>query len=256
MNMFEEYFSGNKNFVFANGIYQQVGFGRDEFEKEYTDVRTREGRMYDDNVARYLPEIPADHVLYNEWKVRAYSARHFVSYLKFVRCKSIVEIGCGNGWLTTYIQDKMKIPACGIDVGKAELHQAARISRGKSVFVHGDVFSEALDGLRADVVLLASCVQYFSDLRSLIGRLKEIGSIHIIDSPVYDDGASAEAKARSAAYFHSMGSPGMEKFYYHHEKKDFRAFNAEFMYDPSGLFGRLTRRLTNSSPFPWIRIGK
>jgi SAM-dependent methyltransferase len=161
MNQFDEYFSANKNFVYKDGIYSQLDLSRDEFEREYTGIREKEGRMHDDNVARYLPEVGIDHPLYNEWKLRAYSAKHFVSYLELNRCRSIVEVGCGNGWLTSYIQNRMKISACGIDVEKKELQQAARISNGKSAFVRGDIFSKGFDDLKADVVLLVSCIQYF-----------------------------------------------------------------------------------------------
>jgi hypothetical protein len=96
----------------------------------------------------------------------------------------------------------------------------------------------------------------FPDVQELIKRLRNIGTVHIFDSPIYANGKSAEAKARSAAYFQSMGFPGMEKYYYHHEKKDFEGLGAEFMYDPSEPYWRFVRLFINSSPFPWIRIRK
>lgn len=254
MNQFEEFFSANKSFVFEKGIYRQAGLERDEFEREYTGIRKKEGRMYDDEVVRKLPETPRDHALHNEWKLRVNPARNFAAYLKVNNCRSIVEVGCGNGWLTTFIQNQLNIPACGIDIEKPELHQAARISKGKSTFVYGDVFSEQLNGLKADAVVLAACVQYFPDVKNLIRRLLEIGTVYIIDSPVYKNGKSAEAKARSAAYFTSMGFPGMEKFYYHHERSALEEFKPKYLYDPSKGIWRLLGLIFKSSPFPWIRI--
>lgn len=254
MKAFDEYFSRNKNFVFENGIYRQVGLDREEFEQEYINARTKEGRMYEDDIVRKLPNIPRDHALYNEWKLRTNPARNFAAYLKVNNCRSIVEVGCGNGWLTNFIQNTLGIPACGIDIEKRELYQAARISKGKSTFVYADIFSDALTGLKADAVLLAACVQYFPDVKQLITRLRDIGTIYIIDSPVYKNGKADGAKARSAAYFGSMGAPGMEKFYYHHERKEFDEFKPEYLYDPEAPLWWVLRRIFKSSPFPWIKI--
>lgn len=254
MNAFEEYFSGNKNFVYENGIFCQAGFSGGELEKEYTGIRTKEGRMYEDDIVRKLPEIPRDHALHSEWNLRAYPAGNFAAYLKVHNCRSIVEVGCGNGWFTTLIQNKLNVPACGIDVEMKELHQAARISKGKSTFVYGDIFSDALNGLKADAVLLAACIQYFPDVKRLITRLQEVGTIYIIDSPVYKNGKAAEAKARSATYFKSMGSPGMEKFYHHHERKDFEEFKPEYLYDASAPLWWFLGLVFKTSRFPWIKI--
>lgn len=256
MTDFEKFFSRNENFEFEDGIYCQSGLDRHEFEKEYTGIREKEGRMYDDEVVRNLPDVPRSHPLYNEWKVRSYSANHLVSYLRSNKCNSIVEIGCGNGWLVNYIQRALQIPACGIDIEKEELHQAVRVSHGASVFTYADIFSKALDGLQADVVLLASCIQYFPDVKSLIRRLRKIGTVHILDSPIYDNGTAGDAKVRSAAYFKSMGSPGMEKFYYHHELREFVEFAPEYVYNPSDVYWRIIRAFMAFSPFLWIKIDK
>jgi SAM-dependent methyltransferase len=212
--------------------------------------------MYDDDTVRLLPVVPREHPLYREWNIRSHSARRLVAQLKKENCRSLIELGCGNGWLTNYIHRQLNIPVCGVDVGKPELLQAARTGEGKAAFVFADIFSEAVTGVTADVVLLASCIQYFPDVRSLITRLRKIGTIHIIDSPVYGEGKAAEARVRSATYFHSMNTPGMEKFYYHHEKNVFEDLGAEFLYDPSNMAGMLNKLLVNGSPFPWIRIGK
>ncbi|HMJ69891.1 MAG TPA: class I SAM-dependent methyltransferase [Cyclobacteriaceae bacterium] len=256
MNPFEAYFSNNKNFKNENGVYYQLDFDGSEFEQQYTDIRTKEGRMYDDDIVRLLPAVAKEHPLYHEWAIRSHSARRLVGQLKKEKCRSLIEVGCGNGWLTNYVRRHLDIPVCGVDVGKAELSQAARIGGDKAAFVFADIFSEAMAGVTADAVLLASCIQYFPDVRALIGKLRKIGTIHIIDSPVYSGGKAVEAKARSANYFRSMSTPGMEKFYYHHERSVFEGLGAEFLYDPSNITGKLNKVFVNGSPFPWIRIGR
>lgn len=256
MNQFEEFFSTNTNFTLEKGVYRQSAFGSDEFENEYENIRTKEGRMYADEAARNLPTVPESDAHYQEWKLRRYTSTNFAAYLKVHGCRSFIEVGCGNGWLTTHIQKYIGIPGCGIDIGKRELEQAARISQGKNVFAYGDIFSEKFDGLNADAIVLASCVQYFPDVRKLIYRLRTMGTVYIIDSPIYKNGKAPAAKARSAAYFQSMGSSGMERFYYHHERSAFEEFKPEYLYDPTKGIWWFLGLLFKSSPFPWIKIGR
>lgn len=224
------------NFILEDGVYCQKNFSAGEFEQEYFSIRQKEGRILDDDAVRRLPFI--DHP---EWKIRARSARKLVVQLRRENCRSFIEVGCGNGWLTNYIQRELNIPAIGIDVGKVELKQAARISAGNATFVYGDVFS--LDDLQADAIILAACIQYFAEPNRLIGKLN--GTIHIIDSPIYKKGKAADARERSKKYFESRNAPGMERFYFHHEE----ILGGEFLYRPSRL-----KVLLGGSPFPWVRI--
>lgn len=256
MNQFEEFFSANKDFTFVHGVYRLEGFVGEEFESEYTAIRKKEKRIYTDDIVRSLPSVPITHPHFEEWKLREYTSRHFSEYLKENGCKSFIEVGCGNGWVTTLIQNYLGVPACGIDVGHVELEQAARISEGKSVFAYGDIFSDKFDGLKADAIILASCVQYFPDVRKLLMRLRKMGTVYIIDSPIYKKGKAAAATARTRGYFRSMHAPGMEKFYHHHERSAFEEFNPEYLYDPTRGAWWLVGLLVKISPFPWIKIGK
>lgn len=227
-------------FIRMNGVYCQPGFDAGEFEKEYVSIRTKEGRMLDDEVVKRLPINNTA-----EWKVRRNSAQKLVHQLKKEKCSSVIEIGCGNGWLTNYIHKNLSIPVCGIDVEKQELEQAARVFNLD--FIYADIF--AIDELKADAIILASCIQYFPDLTALINRLH--GLIHIIDSPIYLKGTASAARSRSEAYFRSQEAKGMSKFYHHHEIDKILEYNPKFLYRPNRLDG-----LMGNSPFPWIRIDR
>lgn len=222
------------NFILEEGVYCQKDFSTGEFEHEYLSIRQKEGRILDDEVVKRLPFI--DHP---EWKIRAKSAKKLAAYLKKEKCKSVIEIGCGNGWLTNYIRCELNVPAMGIDVGKLELKQAARISERRATFVYGDVFS--MNDLQADAIILAACIQYFPDPDRLVKHLN--GTIHIIDSPFYEE--VDEARERSRKYFRSKDAPGMERFYFHHKLiKD-----AEVLYRPNRI-----KVWLGGSPFPWLKI--
>jgi SAM-dependent methyltransferase len=225
------------DFILENGVYCQKHFDANAFEKEYISVRTKEGRIVDDETAKCLPFVDDP-----EWKVRAASAQKLLQQLKKENCKSFLEIGCGNGWLTNYLQREMDVPAFGIDINKTELTQAARLSKG-ATFIYGDIFS--LNDLYADTIIIAACIQYFPDPDKLIDRLN--GTIHIVDSPFYKSEDVAAARERSRKYFASKDASGMEQFYFHHSLLK----NAEFLYKPDRI-----KILLGGSPFPWIRIRK
>jgi len=173
---------------------------------------------------------------------QAVAAKKLTKQLRKEKCRSFIEIGCGNGWLTNYLRSELNVPAIGIDIVKAELKQAVRISEGKVTFVYGYVFS--LD-LRADALILASCIQYFPDPDRLLKRLE--GTIHIIDSPFYEATTVASARERSQNYFISKNAEGMARFYFHHQPIK----GAESLYRPNRF-----KTLPGGSPFPWFRIRK
>lgn len=215
-----------------------------EFEKEYLALRAREGRLHDDDTVKRLPFVDDP-----EWKIRANSAKKLLDHLKQENVRSFIEVGCGNGWLTNYLQRELNVSATGIDVNKTELEQASRISEGRATFIYGDIFSDAFNDIEADVIIHAASIQYFSDPKLLMERLRPKGTIHILDSPIYETGAAIEAKERSKKYFDSKDAPGMDRFYFHHEMDQFRG--AEFLYKPNKI-----KKLLGGSPFPWLRIRK
>jgi len=212
----------------------------DDFEREYISIRTKEGRVYPDDVVRKLPFIDDP-----EWKMRTRSAKRLLEQLKKENCTSFVEIGCGNGWLTNYLQRELNAKATGIDVNKTELVQAERLSGGKASFYYGDIFSDELKDFRSGTILFAASIQYFPDLEKLMDILS--GTIHIIDTRFYKDASAA--RLRSEKYFDANDAPAMKQFYFHHEIEKLRG--AEFIYRPSRI-----KTLLGDSPFPHIRIRK
>ena len=71
------------------------------FEEQYLSLRQKEGRLYSDTELFNLPEIPRDHLHYAEWQIRKESAKRLRNYFeKRSSLIKILEIGCGNGWLS------------------------------------------------------------------------------------------------------------------------------------------------------------
>lgn len=235
------------------------------FAALYTQVREQEGRIYPDEVVQRLPEIDRGHPLEEEWKMRRDSARRLCRYLRGRPGPlTILEVGCGNGWLSAQMARIPRTQVVGLDVNPRELEQAARVFAEVSnlCFVYGNLWQDTPPHHPFDVIVLASVVQYFPDLSRLIRRLQEMlkpeGEIHILDSPFYSPETVDSARHRTAAYYRALGVPEMARHYFHHLQEALAPFHPHLAYDPGSFLARIRRRWLRQalSPFPWFVIRK
>jgi len=176
---------------------------------------------------------------------------------------SILELGCGNGWLSHRLSTSLNAEILGIDVNEKELLQGAAIfkSHKKVSFMYADIYSVDLKNETFDVILLASSIQYFADLRKLVERLLELlrpdGEIHLVDSPIYNSSNdSQQAQKRSRDYFDSKGVPEMVNDYFHHSFAELKSFNHQILFNPNSLISLFKRKILKipQSTFSWIMI--
>jgi len=255
----------NPSLVVDKNIFYQKNVVRNSvFAVKYIALRNKEERVYSDKVVRELPEIPDNHPLSKEWQIRKVSMEKLLQHLKTrENCKTILELGCGNGWLSNQLAANLQAEICGMDINDVELSQASDVfsNRTNLSFLFADVFSVQFGPRLFDTIIAASCVQYFPDLQKLINRLLGLlapsGEIHIIDSPVYRTTKEINAaQKRSRDHFISLGFPEMADWYFHHNVKEISTFKHRFLTTPHSLISVVKRRLLNahSSPFPWIVI--
>src|SRR5580704_10187789 len=228
------------------------------FEKKYIVIRSLENRLCTDEELIKLPEMATDHPHHREWKIRTRSLRRLVRYLSGrKKAQEILEVGCGNGWLTHHLADIPGTKVTGVDINFTELQQAARVfSNDPNLrFIHGDIRSGILEDRLFDCIVFAASMEYFPSLKKIVhyclAFLKPGGDIHIIDSPFYRPEQIERAKRQSQAYFASFGYPEMAEYYYHHSISDLRAFHHDLLHNPHSVRNRLLR---TSNPHPWIRI--
>jgi ubiquinone/menaquinone biosynthesis C-methylase UbiE len=219
----------------------------------YLRVREREGRLYSDDVVRQLPEIPVGYSLFAEWQVRAVSCRRLLGYLSSAQKPlTILELGCGNGWLSNRLASVARGLVVGLDREGPELRQANRVfaHRHELAWVSADILHGGFSKGSFDAVVIASAVQYFPDVPRLIqalrGILKKDGEIHILDSPFYAAEEVSAARERSRSYYERLGFPEMAAYYHHHSASVLEAYNPVWLYRPSAQL--------KDSPFPWIRL--
>ncbi len=228
-----------------------------KFEQLYIASRKREGRIYTDAQVSNLPEIDSTHAYAGEWKVRKRSVEMLIKYLgKKIRPMNILEVGCGNGWLSGRMADIKSTRVLGIDINEIELSQAKRVFGHKTnIQFQAGGLDSVLNKGKFDIVVFAASIQYFRDLRQTIKNclslLGDGGEIHILDSPFYGRSELQIAAERSHSYYHSIGYGEMANWYFHHAFDSLEGFRYKKLYDPLRLKSRIFRR---NDPFPWIYI--
>ena len=239
-----------------NSLSQHIAPG--DFETLYIQLREKEGRIYSDEEVAQLPIIPASHAHYKEWAVRKESSQKLISYLKKKKKPlDILEIGCGNGWLSHRLSAIQNSRVIGTDINFSEIQQAARVFQHVPnlhfiyTYAEPGVFKEK----RFDIIIYAASIQYFEllveTIKNSLQLLKPDGEIHILDSPFYSLKELLAAKQRSRHYYESRGFSGLANFYFHHSIDDLKNFNYTMQYDPGNMFNRLLR---NKNPFHWVCI--
>jgi len=244
-----------------------------EKEQLYLDVRRLEGRILTDITVSQLPSINADGLYSREWIWRAKTLERFLKYIsvKFSNNSplQILDLGCGNGWMSNRIAEKANFEVWGVDLNLEELTQGLRLfGRENLHFIYADLLSypeeremndsgTSFNTIRFDLIVLAASIQYFPDIKVLIlqlrNRLNKKGEIHILDAPFYENlEEKALAQQRTLAYYTSLGLPQMAQYYHHHILSEVRELGGENLND--NLKIKFLQKMRWLAPFPWLRF--
>jgi ubiquinone/menaquinone biosynthesis C-methylase UbiE len=219
-----------------------------EFADQYLELRLKENRLYSDEEVKRLPLIQRSHPHFNEWKIRKRSARRLFRYLKKKKMPlKILEIGCGNGWLSALLAKHPSFAVIGTDINRFEIEQAERVFKsGNLKFILSQPDNILLND-KYDIILFAASIQYFSPLKKItelaLSALNTGGEIHFIDTHFYHPGEIEAAKERTRNYYHEIGFPEMNRHYFHHSSEELQDFNYTYI-----------RNKWLKTRFPWVII--
>ena len=237
---------------------EEITYNAIDFSRQYFLLRKKEGRIYSDGEVATLPEIDKQHRYYNEWELRKRSSVQLRKYLvDKKRPLQILEIGCGNGWLSARLSNIPLSKVTGIDINNEELNQAKRVfDQNKNLeFLNYSLQDENLSKHQFDVIIFAASMQYFPSLKNIldeaISHLNPGGEIHIMDTHFYNAKEVAAASQRSKDYFTAIGFPEMAEQYFHHSFQELRSFNHKILYDPHSIANRFKK---SKSPFYWVCV--
>ncbi len=233
-------------------------------EKNYIEVRKKEGRIYSDDELRFLPGIDPSHKLKYEWEVRKKTMGRIVKHFSKGKKQTVLEIGCGNGWLANAISVKTGNSLIALDVNRFELRQGVEVFKNNDrlKFAYGNIFENIFPPEIFESAILASAIQYFRDLNQLIERifyfLKPAGKIYIVDSNFYTDYKVFAAEIRTQNYYKNLGFPEMSDFYYHHRWGELSKFDYTIQNKFSAVVSNITGKITGKGKtvFPFVIIRK
>jgi ubiquinone/menaquinone biosynthesis C-methylase UbiE len=229
------------------------------FETKYFEAREKENRILSLEEIKQLPSLK-NHILSREWKKRIKSTKRLLDYVAKAKPKNVLDLGCGNGWLTLKLAE-LATSVHGVDVNMAELEQAAIVlSAYKNVRLsYCNVLNDSPPE-KFDIIILSGTIQYFQNIPLLMKALallaNENTEVHIMDSPFYVAQETENAKHRSDAYYQVIGVPDMSNYYFHHSWNELEGLDFKIAYTPRSLLhNRIFRSLgIMDSPFPWIIV--
>lgn len=222
----------------------------------YIDVRNQEKRVLTDCQVMFLPDIEPTHIHYKEWQVRKRSAKRLIDYLKEKsKPLNILEIGCGNGWLSSMLLTIKGSKVTGIDVNEPEIMQAKRLFKNERLdFICAGFDPQMFSDQKFDVILFAASIQYFPSIKNILqdalSCLNRNGEIHIIDTNFYSPNQVEGAARRTEQYYSEMGYPEMAAYYFHHTVNDLKPFNYQLLFNPH----RLVNKISKKDPFYWVAV--
>lgn len=223
-----------------------------DLELRHWRQRARHLRLFADEAARALPHVSPTHPHARHWHARADSLARLMAYLaRQQRALTVLDVGCGLGWLGHHLAALPRVHVCGLDLNRRELTQAARVfaaDQARLRFVYAEVFSAALPRRHFTTIVLADVLTYFPDTPALLRRLAELlavsGEIHLLDTPLAD-------RPRPPI------THPLEPTRHHPTWADLAPFQPHTLYHPHSLRARLARWWNPDrapSPHPWVRL--
>ena len=209
----------------VNGVWHMLAADRrpmfDQFICEYETVRRAEGRQSaDPDFYRQLPFVAADHPDHQMWQQRAAS---FLVFMKQILSPlesgsptplTILDIGAGNGWLSNQLGKRgHNMTAVDLTINDFDGLGVCQLYNTPITSIQADFDQLPLENNRFDLVIFNASFHYSTDTSNSLCEslrvLKNTGNLIIIDTPIYQNGATGRQMVaeREAAFKQQYGFP-------------------------------------------------
>jgi ubiquinone/menaquinone biosynthesis C-methylase UbiE len=244
-----------------HSVYLPSASGPDESDEWICrQLLIRENRVYSDPELRRLPWVEKTHPHSGEWALKKSNSEKLVRQLESRNeLLHILEIGCGNGWLSYQLSRIPGSRVIGLDTRLSELQQAARVfnSNSKLKFVYGDIRSGFFNDLRFDIIVMSSSIEYFPCLTEIIDAARALlysgGELHILHSRFYKPRQLEKSKREADAYFKQIGVPEMSRLHHLHSMVALNEYRYQVFHNPNSIFHFLQRK---KNPYWWVSFKK
>ncbi len=219
--------------------------------------RKKDNRLWSDVEAEELPKTFFYNLHQAEWKEKSSLAQSLLSYFHHPDRlqSSILEVGCGCGWLSAALAKNHDGPVNGLDIDGVSINQAKKLFQAKNLrFVEANFFDPAMPQASFDQLIVMDALMWFPSIPQVIDQaikyLRPGGEIHFLHHAFLPEKQLASAREKLQGYFQEKQMEAAFDQVHLHSQQELAAYPFERMIRPS-WWGGLMRPQQES---PWLRL--
>lgn len=108
--------------------------------------------------------------------------RRVEKVLRAVDARTILDIGCGEGYFIEYLSERMDVAITGIDIDQAKIDKA-RQKAPQHTFICADLYSADLAYIQAGLLIAMEVLEHLDDPGRALQRIAQLAPAAIITVP-------------------------------------------------------------------------
>lgn len=238
-------------------VKEDVASSKTEQHYAIDQWRKKDNRIWSDEEVREFPHTFFYNLHQKEWEIKTQMAKAIQNYL-FHEAKSvysILDVGCGCGWLGNILSNFTKGSILGLDQDAGQIEQATRIfAKENLAFRTGDFYQTRLRKNSFDYIILIDAHQWLGSVEEITARATSLltpgGELHILSSSLPAKRTIPKQQEAFTQYCADKLMPSVPQYFHWSSKEDFLANGFEELNTPS-LLSKLFRKQKAGT---WMRL--